>query len=686
MNKNDEPVKEKEAVNKDVSKINISGMDMLIKEELFYVKSFVFELLAQYEKRLRKEPFEKDSLKKKAAYLFKFELEAYKEGFVLPLKHLRESFMLSSCQELCLLLALAADIDETLDIGRFIGAQAKRPTPGLAAELFEFLYDEFPGDIYEFFSGDPPLAKLLYEDTFYPAGGSLMGSPLILKKRIYSFITSGDIFPPEELSGCMELYISDPFEKTGIFDERILNRGELLWRALEEEKTDSICIYGRRGTGKKRFIKKLAAEHNTALLFADGEELYKKDAERSIFKAVLTECFLTGATLCIVSGEEERNWDILAKRFMANGIGKIIFINTFDKPVDISYPMLSMRMELPDAELSGLLWEHFAKKHGISGDFTYPAANIRLSAAQIEGAVKELALFGKELSPQDIMSAGAKRLKHDLDKKATNVRLIFDWNDLIAEERIISKLKDACKHIQYKYKVYNEWGFKEKMPYGRGLCMMFYGPSGTGKTMAAQVIAKELGLSLYRIDLSRVISKYIGETEQNLNEIFYEAERSNAILFFDEADALFSKRTDIKDSNDKYSNAETAYLLQKTEEYSGVSILASNLMYNLDDAFLRRIHHTIYFSMPDKKLRKRVWKEAFSGAPFDSDVDFNFLAEKFELSPASIKQVILNASFLSAAESDSISMKNIFKALRNEYSKNDKIMLKEELENYSELW
>lgn len=169
----------------------------------------------------------------------------------------------------------------------------------------------------------------------------------------------------------------------------------------------------------------------------------------------------------------------------------------------------------------------------------------------------------------------------------------------------------AVNHIKYKNKVNGEWGFDKKLPYGKGLSVLFYGPPGTGKTMAAQVIANELGLELYKVDLSQMVSKYIGETEKNLSELFNEAQYSNAILFFDEADALFSKRTEVSDSKDKYSNVETSYLLQKIEEYEGIAILASNYLVNFDDAFKRRIKFIINFQMPGPEMRYKLWRKMF---------------------------------------------------------------------------
>ena len=191
----------------------------------------------------------------------------------------------------------------------------------------------------------------------------------------------------------------------------------------------------------------------------------------------------------------------------------------------------------------------------------------------------------------------------------------------------------------------------KKLSLGKGLNALFAGPPGTGKTMAAEVIAGELQLDLYKIDLSQVVSKYIGETEKNLDRIFTAAESANAILFFDEADALFGKRSEVKDSHDRYANIEIGYLLQKMEEYEGVAILATNLRQNLDEAFVRRMHFVVDFPFPDEEHRRRIWGVTFPReAPLGADIDFCALAREVRLAGGNIKNIALAAAFYAAAD------------------------------------
>ncbi|MCC6420066.1 MAG: ATP-binding protein, partial [Gemmataceae bacterium] len=210
---------------------------------------------------------------------------------------------------------------------------------------------------------------------------------------------------------------------------------------------------------------------------------------------------------------------------------------------------------------------------------------------------------------------------------------------------------------------------------GRGVSALFSGPSGTGKTLAAEVIAHELGLDLYRIDLSTVVSKYIGETERNLERVFSAAENANVILFFDEADAIFGRRSEVRDSHDRYANLEISYLLQRMEQYEGLAILATNLRENLDPAFVRRLHAIVTFSLPDEAQRRQLWRNHLpAAAPCEADLDLGHLAARFRLSGASIKNCTLAAAFLAAADEAPIGMAHLLRAVQREHQKMGRVL------------
>jgi SpoVK/Ycf46/Vps4 family AAA+-type ATPase len=211
---------------------------------------------------------------------------------------------------------------------------------------------------------------------------------------------------------------------------------------------------------------------------------------------------------------------------------------------------------------------------------------------------------------------------------------------------------------------------------------LFAGPPGTGKTMAAHVLSNMLDIPLYKIDLSQVADKYIGETEKHLRKIFDFADENELILFFDEADSLFGKRSEVKDSKDRYANMEISYILQRVEQFNGVAILATNLRENMDSAFIRRMKYVIEFPMPNKDMREQIWKNSFSENVPTGNIDYEFLSEKFELSGGNIKNIILTATFLAAGKNEAVGMIHILEAVKNEYYKYNKEMTIEDFGKY----
>jgi SpoVK/Ycf46/Vps4 family AAA+-type ATPase len=258
---------------------------------------------------------------------------------------------------------------------------------------------------------------------------------------------------------------------------------------------------------------------------------------------------------------------------------------------------------------------------------------------------------------------------------AQKLPLPFIWNDLIVPAPIRSELELARTWVRQQRKVLDTWGFARRVSMGRGLSMLLSGLPGTGKTMAAQVLARDLGLDLYRVDLSRTVSKYIGETEKNLSCLFDEAQASGAALFFDEADALFGKRSEVTSAHDRHANLEIGYLLQRMEEYDGVTILATNRARDLDDAFTRRFHFIIDIPMPDEAHRLKIWEGMFPvDAEREADLDFRHLAKAFEISGGEIKNTALAGAYIAAGESRPIRMADLQRAVRREFVKSGRVL------------
>ena len=246
-------------------------------------------------------------------------------------------------------------------------------------------------------------------------------------------------------------------------------------------------------------------------------------------------------------------------------------------------------------------------------------------------------------------------------------------------------LRSISAYLRHRDRVLADWGYERTVARTQGLKVLFAGESGTGKTMAAQVLAAELGMELFRVDLATVVSKYIGETEKNLERIFTAADGSNAILFFDEADALFGKRSEVGDSHDRYANIEVAYLLQRMELYPGAVILATNFKRNIDDAFIRRLDFVIDFPFPEADDRRRIWRLLLpEEAPVAEDVDLGFLATQFKLSGGAIRNCSLAAAFQAADEDAEIEMRHLVRAVAQEYGKQGRLTLEADFERFHE--
>ena len=276
----------------------------------------------------------------------------------------------------------------------------------------------------------------------------------------------------------------------------------------------------------------------------------------------------------------------------------------------------------------------------------------------------------------DELSAAARSQTGDqLAALTQKIEPLYQWDDLVLEPDTLDQLRELSGWVVQRGRVLDGWGFAGKLSQGRGINALFAGPSGTGKTMAAEVIARQLRLDLYRIDLARLVSKYIGETEKNLDQVFTAAHDANAILFFDEADALFGKRSEVRDSHDRYANLEISYLLQKMEQHDGLAILATNLRGNLDESFSRRLAFAIHFPFPDETARLRIWSGVWpSDTPLDDGIDFEMLARRFPLSGGNIKNVALAAAYLAADEGGRIGLLHVIHALRREYQKMGKVL------------
>ena len=335
----------------------------------------------------------------------------------------------------------------------------------------------------------------------------------------------------------------------------------------------------------------------------------------------------------------------------------------------------------PDAPQQAEVWQQALRAAGLApnGEIGALVEQFDLDPSQIGRAITiargraALRSSSAELTSDDLWRACEQEAAPKLDELAQRVIAAYGWEDIVLPPQPFQQLQEIAAQVAHRAQVYQHWGFGAKLNRGRGISALFAGPSGTGKTMAAEVLARHLRLDLYRIDLAGVVSKYIGETERNLRSIFAAAERGAAILFFDEADALFGKRSEVKDSHDRYANIEVNYLLQRMEDFRGLAILATNRKSALDSAFVRRLRFIVDFPFPDAAHRLRIWQGVFPPQADLQAIDFARLA-RFEIPGGHIRNIALAAAFLAASEGVPIGMLHVMRAARREYAKMDRIV------------
>ncbi len=340
-------------------------------------------------------------------------------------------------------------------------------------------------------------------------------------------------------------------------------------------------------------------------------------------------------------------------------------------------PVLVLDAPLPDAAEREELWAlELAAHPDRRPDLRDLARSFRLGSGQIRDAAHMVdALDAAEgASPAHLRTASQAQSRHGLGQLAQRVRPWGHWGDLVLPAASVRRLRGIVDFLRHGDTVFRTWGLGDKVASWGGVTAMFAGPPGTGKTLCASLIAQALGLELFRIDLASVVSKYIGETEKNLDKVFRAAYRSNAVLLFDEADALFGKRTEVKDAHDRYANVETSYLLQKLEAFDGLAVLATNLKRNIDTAFMRRIDVLVDFPFPGPAHRRRLWTMLLPpDMPRDPGLDLGFLAETFELSGGHIKNAVQAAALTAAAEGVAVGMSHLLLGVRWELQKQSKL-------------
>ncbi|MGZ4617477.1 MAG: ATP-binding protein [Frankiaceae bacterium] len=466
-------------------------------------------------------------------------------------------------------------------------------------------------------------------------------------------------------------------------------------RAVSADTPCRVHLHGPVGVGKRTTALALAARAGIPLLRADLSLLARDlTSVGAALPLMLREAWLFGYGVLIEAADnvlqDEFGWARLCEAIRLQP-GLVMLTSTGAAPPGqgIGARMLSVELAVPPAAVRRQLWlaDLAEAARGVDDvDAEALASRFRLTPAQISDAVEAAVLeerclpTGARVDAGMLFAAARRQSRTDLAQLAGRVEPAHEWGDLVLPDDSVEQLREICARVSRRDLVVRGWGFGRGTSRGNGTAVLFAGPSGTGKTMAAEVVAREVGLDLYKIDLSGVVSKYIGETERNLTRIFGAAENANAILFFDEADALFGKRSSARDAHDRYANVEVSFLLQRLEEYDGVALLASNLPHNIDEGFARRLTATVHFPFPDEQARRRIWSLVWPPqAPLAGDVDLDRLATEHKLSGGGIRAAALRAAFRAAGRAstagapagsaDLITMDDVLHAVRREFKK-----------------
>jgi len=482
----------------------------------------------------------------------------------------------------------------------------------------------------------------------------------------------------------------------GILDEMMISY---------DEGVRIFYYYGDEGSGRRFFVKNFCADRKIKAIAINCKKLFNYDfqfVDRALW-AVTRECILTNSCCCLTElsyreEEKEKFFGYMDMAFSKLTEQQITVFAMSKEHIDfrevtkIAYTELEL--PTPDTGERQACWEYFSKSYTLDEgiDMLEMSTKFLFTPGKISDALKyarSLSTMAQEksISREKLFQGCYNQMSSELTQKATKVKANFGFEDIVMNPSQRETLEHAIDQMNFRKQVYENWHYTKKYPYGRGLSILLFGAPGTGKSMCAQVIAHELNLELYRVDLSKVIDKYVGETEKSISMIFREAKKCNVVLFFDECDTLFAKRSDDGGSNQASNNNKTALLLQEVEAYDGVSVLATNYKHNIDPAFFRRMKYIVEFQFPDPDTREMLWTTTIpKDTPLADDVDIRFLAEKFEFVGGNIKNCILNAAFLAAADPEAngqVHMKHYLLAIKYEFVKVGKVFTKSDFEPYA---
>ncbi|MCI0539361.1 MAG: AAA family ATPase [Verrucomicrobiales bacterium] len=577
------------------------------------------------------------------------------------------TFALSPFERDLLLLCAGIELDSSL--GRLCAAA--QGTPPRPFATFSLALAALPQPHWSALS--PSAALRRWRLIEVGTAEALTTSPLRIDERVLHYLT-GVHHLDARLVGLIEpVALADELPPSqGKVAQRI---AELLNRVKESKPWPVIHLSGDDAAGQLGVASLACAGSGIGLHRMRGGEVPASAAEREALARLWErEAALSNSALLLEIEESDQLRGVLA---FIQAVSGILFVMSREPLRSCKRSVIRFDVPKPDAAEQRRLWqqalgEKAARLNGqiqnLVAQFSFGLEGIRMASLQLLQTSSRSA--ESQLGAQ-LWEACRTHARQRLEDLAQRIEPSATWDDLILPEPQMQMLREIAIHTRNRARVYDEWDFASKGARGLGISALFAGPSGTGKTMASEVLARELQLDLYRIDLSQVVSKYIGETEKNLRRVFDAAEEGGALLLFDEADALFGKRSEVKDSHDRYANIEISYLLQRMEAYRGLAILTTNMKSVLDTAFLRRLRFVVQFPFPDAAQRANIWRCIFPRRTPVERLDVAKLA-RLNVAGGNIRNIALYAAFLAADAGEPVRMTHLLRAARSEYAKIEK--------------
>jgi hypothetical protein len=542
------------------------------------------------------------------------------------------------------------------------------PTFGLALGALD-------GPHWSALAPDAPLRRWRLVEVGIQQATPLAGAPLRIDERVLHFLT-GVQHLDERLVGLVE-----PVRAAGELvpsHQRLAERIACVWATEEEGLPPLVQLCGGDETGRRNIAAVACATASLQLFALAADCIPSSPSELEALARLWEREAVLGAAALYIEAEDVDAGD----GRMVGGVSRLLervagplLLGARDQWRPLRRTVVAVDVHKPTAAEQRAVWRASLgdAAAAVDGHVERLASQFSLSVAAIRTAAREARRAESDLEhlQSGLWEASKARARPRLDRLAQRIEPVATWDALVLPEADLRQLRAIAAQVMHRATVYEAWGFGATSSRGLGISALFAGASGTGKTLAAEVLAHELRLDLYRIDLSSVVSKYIGETEKNLRRVFDAAEDGGAILFFDEADALFGKRSEVKDSHDRYANIEVNYLLQRMEAYRGLAILATNMKSALDPAFMRRIRFVVTFPFPDGGQRAEIWRRVFPPAVPTEALDTTQLV-RLNITGGSIRNIALNAAFLAAAAGGPVRMEHLAEATRAEYAKLEK--------------